>query len=35
MKSMRIIKNIANRMVQKAKKSNYNCSPMGFYKPSK
>lgn len=32
---MNMIKRIANVMITKVKKSNYNCSPVGYYKPKK
>lgn len=33
--NMKLLSIIANKVVASVKKSNYNCSPAGFYKPQK
>ena len=32
---MKLISKITNTLICQVKKSNYNCSPLGFYKPKK
>ena len=32
---MKLITLIANKLIKSVRVSNYNCSPAGFYKPSK
>lgn len=32
---MRIVKTVIRVMIEKVKKSDYNCSPLDFYKPKK
>ena len=32
---MKLLPLIVNKVVKSVKKSNYNCSPAGFYKPQK
>ena len=33
--NMKLLKTIVNKMIVNVKKSDYNCSPAGFYKPQK
>lgn len=32
---MKLVNLIANKLIANVKKTNYNCSPLGFYKPKK